>query len=278
MGGKYNSLKYIIPNVPKVVNTFYDVFAGSGTVSLNVEASYYVMNDKITPLIRLHEYLINNNHENIHKNILRDIEEYNLNDLSGEGYFRLRKEYNEDKDPRKLYALTQHSFNYLMRFNKRGEFNASFGKGKCKLGKNALKKLEGYTGQFNEGNTLVKNMDFRELLGEAKFDEGDYVYFDPPYEQTQANYNESRGFTGWGISDAEDVLRIIKKLDERGIYFGYSNTILSKGIENNALIRFIEENDFKVITKEGYLNGIPSTRKHKGKDVEVFITNVKGER
>lgn len=275
MGGKFNSLKFILPIIPERINTFYDMFAGSGTVALNVEASKYVINDRVTPLIELHDYLITNNYEQIHDNILKDISQYELHNLEGNGYLRLRKEYNEDKCPRKLYALTQHSFNYLMRFNMSGEFNASFGKGKCKLGKNALTKLKGYTNHFNDDNTTTLNKDFRDLFDVATIKTGDYVYLDPPYEQTLANYNERRGFTGWEKSDAEDVREMLVELDSNGISFGYSNTIISKGEVNDSLVEFIEENNFHVYSKEGFINGVPSTRKHRGKDVEVFITNVK---
>src|SRR5690625_4208760 len=105
MGGKFNSLKFILPIIPERINTFYDMFAGSGTVALNVEASKYVINDRVTPLIELHDYLLTNNYEQIHDNILKDISQYELHNLEGNGYLRLRKEYNEDKCPRKLYAL-----------------------------------------------------------------------------------------------------------------------------------------------------------------------------
>lgn len=275
MGGKYNSLKFIIPYIPKKINSFYDLFAGSGTVALNVDADRYIINDKVFPLIQLHDYLIGNKFEIIHSNIMEDIDHYELNNLDGKGYLRLREEYNKDKCPRKLYALTQHSFNYLMRFNMNGEFNASFGKGKCKLGENAITKLEGYANQFNKNNTRTTHRDFREVVRDSDIKKGDYVYLDPPYEQTLANYNERRGFTGWGERDAEDVRELLKQLNEEGIYFGYSNTIISKGIENKELMRFIKDNDFRVYSKKGYINGVPSTRKHRGKDVEVFITNVK---
>lgn len=274
MGGKYNSLKFILPNMPDNIKTFYDVFAGSGTVALNVKADKYVLNDRITPLTDLHEYLKSTGFQTIHKNVLEDIEEYELNDLSGEGFLRLRRDYNNTKSARKLYALTQHSFNYLMRFNRKGEFNASFGKGKCRLGGNALDKLRGYASHFSELNTTIKNVDFRDLINVSELGAGDYVYLDPPYEQTLANYNENRGFTGWGQEDAEDVRELLVSIHNAGAYFGYSNTIVSKGVNNEALIDFITRHrDFKVATKEGYINGVPSSRKHRGKDVEVFITN-----
>src|SRR5690625_3922106 len=99
MGGKYSSLKFILPHIPKNISTFYDVFAGSGTVALNVRAVNYVLNDRVTPLVELHKYLITNGYQSTYDNIIQDIEGYSLNDLSGKGYLELRKKYNEDKDP-----------------------------------------------------------------------------------------------------------------------------------------------------------------------------------
>lgn len=160
-----------------------------------------------------------------------------------------------------------------MRFNKKGEFNASFGKGVCKLGDNALIKLRGYNEHFNTRNTSVLNKDFREFLKDVNIKRGDYVYFDPPYEQTLANYNENRGYTGWSKEDANDVRSALVELDGRGIYFGYSNVIISKGVVNKELLDFLKETNFKMYSKTGYISGVPSTRTHRGKDVEVFITN-----
>lgn len=273
MGGKFNSLKYMREHFPTNINTFYDIFTGSGTVPLNIKAEKYVINDRMPHLTELHKYLIETKYEVIYDNILHDIDEYDLNDLSGDGYYRLREIFNERNNPRLLFALITHSFNYIMRFNMSGEFNASFGRGKCKLGDNMLDKLRGYTEVFNKGNTKVTTKDFREYFDADMYKEGDFVYLDPPYELTVAVYNENGG---WGEKDAEDVLSFIADLDSKGINFGYSNTLESKGVHNKLLQSFINDNPhLKIISNKGYLNGVPSTRKHRGKDVEVFITNGK---
>ena len=45
MGNKYNLLSQMLPYFPKNINRFYDVFGGSGVVSLNVKANEYHIND-----------------------------------------------------------------------------------------------------------------------------------------------------------------------------------------------------------------------------------------
>ena len=45
IGGKYKLLPQIIPLFPKNINTFVDLFGGSGTVLMNVVANRYIYND-----------------------------------------------------------------------------------------------------------------------------------------------------------------------------------------------------------------------------------------
>lgn len=274
MGSKFRSLGQVIPYFPENIDNFYDVFGGSATVSLNTQAKSYYYNDKITPLTQLMNYLVSNDASTILSNVKHVIEEYD--NMSEDGYLQLRKDYNIDKCPLKLYVLSQHSFNYLIRFNKSGGFNASFGKGICKLGENALEKLEGFEKHFENKQVKVENLDYEDFLNKYQhtFKKGDFLYFDPPYEITQANYNESRGFTGWGSNDAKTVLEWLDKLTESNISWGYSNVAISKGNENTELIKWLKERpNLKTFYREGHLSGVPSTRKLGTKDTEIYITN-----
>jgi site-specific DNA-adenine methylase len=45
-GNKYNLLDQIMPLFPQDFNTFYDVFSGSFTVGININAEAIVYNDK----------------------------------------------------------------------------------------------------------------------------------------------------------------------------------------------------------------------------------------
>ena len=45
MGSKRRLLKQILPLFPDNINTFYDLFAGGGTVSLNTQAKQIYYND-----------------------------------------------------------------------------------------------------------------------------------------------------------------------------------------------------------------------------------------
>ena len=58
-GNKYKLLSQILPLFPKNINTFVDLFAGSYTVGINVNANNYVCNDMITYLIEFFDFLKN---------------------------------------------------------------------------------------------------------------------------------------------------------------------------------------------------------------------------
>ena len=274
MGGKYRSLKYFQHLIPEVEGTFYDVFAGSGTVLLNADAQKYVYNDINTPLAELFLFLSQQeNSEDFFKELQDDVEKYELD--TKEGYLNLRDIYNKEPNPKHLFLLMNHSFSYLIRFNKNGGFNASYGQGVCKLGKNMGDKVDGMLNKLKGKELLVLNKPFQELKDELlNLSKNDFVYLDPPYEMTQANYNENRGFAGWSQKDVDETYELIEELIKREIPFGYSNTIVVKGKINKRLKSLIQNYPQLKATKVGKLDltGI-GTKKTIGKDLEVYITN-----
>ena len=233
MGGKYRSLKYIIPNFPNDIDTFYDVFGGSATIMINTKAKKYRYNEAVTPLKELLEYIGKKQPQEIVDLVTELDNEYNLQ--SQEGFNNLRDLYNLNQMPEMLYALINHAFNYLIRFNKNGGYNASSGKGICKLSENNIEKLEGYYNFSKSKDIKYYSQDFRDFLNEFEFSENDYLYFDPPYDISEANYNENRGFVGWQQKDGDELLKILKELDAKNIKWGYSNMLSSKGNVNQLL-------------------------------------------
>ena len=102
------------------------------------------------------------------------------------------------------------------------------------------------------------------------------MYCDPPYLNTTAVYNENR-LTGWNIDDDYRLFNALDKLNEKGVKFGYSNTLVGKdGTENTHIKDWYESRGYNVI----FINKKYSSFGHSNqKNVEVYITNVdiKGE-
>lgn len=104
---------------------------------------------------------------------------------------------------------------------------------------------------------------------------GDFIYADPPYLITTGSYNDGkRGFEGWSEKDDKALMKILDKLDQRGVYFALSNVLEHKGLKNDALIKWAEKYHVH------YLNFNYSNSSYHGKNtdnptIEVLITNYK---
>lgn len=59
-GGKEQELKYIIPNVPSDISSYYEPFVGGGAVYTAIQADKYFINDKSEELISLYKNISEN--------------------------------------------------------------------------------------------------------------------------------------------------------------------------------------------------------------------------
>src|SRR5690606_7719289 len=96
----------------------------------------------------------------------------------------------------------------------------------------------------------------------------DFVYLDPPYSQTNAIYNEQRG---WSLEDDNEVFNLLEELNSKGIKWGLSNVFENKGKVNQHLIDWCEKNNWKVHYFEGF--SYASHGKGNASTKEVYIYN-----
>lgn len=273
MGGKYRSLKYIIPNFGTDIDIFYDIFSGSGTVGLNTRANKVISNDINTPAISLQKFIGDNEPKIVYEGVRQLADEFDLASTENTGYNRLRSLYNEDKDPLKLLALSQHSFNFLIRFNGNGEFNASHGKGISKLSRDFLEKLEDFHTHVKDKQVEFSCTDFRKSINLNNLSYKDFVYCDPPYLLSEAVYNEKRALGRWTKQDSIELLNLLNEINEIGVKFALSEMTYSKGKTNDMLIKWASEGKYSIIERNVKYLGVPSTHSSNKQSVEVLITN-----
>lgn len=128
-------------------------------------------------------------------------------------YYENRKKYNgmNSDDPEKpyiFYWLTRTSFNGLIRYNAKGEFNAPFHvAGRLGITPAELKKV------FDEWGNLIDNMAGRIIFLNESYDkvicnayDGDVIYMDPPYENTKGMYFAN----GFDQMKMYDVIRTVE--------------------------------------------------------------------
>lgn len=276
MGNKEKLIKKgLVDKFPNNINTFYDLFGGSGVVSINTNAKKIIYNDTDKNIIGLIEYFRNNNPSYILDSINNVIDTYGLPTFSTDtrkfkgdreiykiAYNKLRKDYNETRDVLLLYVLNIFSNSHMLRYNSTGDFNMPFRNGylteQCK--ENILNN------KYNAINDIY-NKDFYELK-ECKFNEDDFVYLDPLYLNTTATYNENGG---WTIEHEDKMYELCEYLNHKNIRFAISNIFHNKGVKNDKLIDLVNKNNFNVYHFDDFT--YCSCGKGNSNTDEVLITN-----
>ena len=262
-GNKYKLLSQIFNYFPKEINGFYDLFGGSGVVSLNVKANKYYLNDLDKTIYDFYNLFKDDNILFKMKDIIYKYNFINLNNKENENkipFDNLKNSVNKNKDVLELYVLSVFSFCYAFRFNSKGEFNSSVGN-RC-LSDDKIKAIKYMQDFITKQNVKLSNKSYLDFID---FEENDFVYLDPPYSQTGANYNKF-----WTIDDDYKLFDYLKMLNEKGIKFGMSNVFYHKHKNNEHLDELCKKNNF--IVHHLRMNYINSNNKNDFTD-EVLICN-----
>ncbi len=232
-GNKFKLLDQILPEFDYNRKNFYDLFCGGGSVYTNIIDKFEIIyiNDIIKDLIDIHKELIFNTEEFINKVI-----KLSPSNDNQEEFNKLRKEYNENKEASKLFALMLSSRNNLMRFNKKFLYNQTFGK--RTFNNNTLLKINNFVNHLSKYKDKINftNLSFENV----NINENSMVYIDPPYGYCV----EDNKIISKQISDA-GYNCYWKKEDEIKLY-EYIKTISNK-------CSFVMSNMYKCNEKTSYI-------------------------
>lgn len=289
VGDKYKLMPQLIELFPAEINSYYDVFCGGGSASINVKAQKYVLNDVDEKIIELHNFLQIQSQEieSFIKSMYDLIQDYGLSlselgknqtieelkkeykktyfaKYNKESYLKLRDDYNNQSDTKLLYLLLVYGFNHMIRFNGQGQFNLPVGN--VDWNKNVSTALRNYAHWYNNNKVVVSSgMDFEEFVNSINPQEGDFLYFDPPYLITFSDYNKL-----WGEEEERRLYKLLDALDSKGVKWGLSNMYNHKGKTNEILLEWGKKyHEYDI--KSNYISRFDNTIKKDSK--EIYITN-----
>lgn len=262
----------MLPLFPQDINIFVDLFTGGANVGVNVEAKKIICNDNISFLIELYQKMAELSIDDILNHIDMQIKRYDLSLTNIDGFNALREDYNMNKNPLDLFVLISYSFNHQMRFNNAHQYNSSFGKDRSQFNDSIRQNLIDFVVALHSKDISFECNNFDEfnfsILGKD-----DFIYLDPPYLISTANYNDGRrGFTGWNNTQDAKLLTILDELSAKGIRFALSNVIEHKGITNDNLLEWSQKYNVINIDTDYSNSNYHAKNKHKP-SVEVLITN-----
>lgn len=265
-GGKRQLLPQIHNALPgEGYGRFFEPFLGGGAVLFSLRPERATVNDLNSELINLYS-------------VVRDdvdglIELLQSYPFDEDFFYELRaldrsddyaKLTDVERAARMLY-LNRTCYNGLYRVNAAGQLNAPWGRYKnptiCDV-----PTLRGVSAYLSDNQVEFHNGDYAAILKEAK--EGDFVYFDPPYDPV----NETSNFTGYAAggfnrSEQERLKHECDLLNARGVKFMLSNSA------TDFIKDLYAEYTIDIV---GATRAINSKASKRGKVDEVLVRNYEG--
>lgn len=266
-GGKKWFMEEFLASIPSEINTFVDVFGGGFTVGVNVTANAIIYNEKMNELSDLIENLSKNTVEFNFNKVQDTITEFGLTKGDKEAYLSLMKSYNDNGKTEwyKFIILIIFAGFSRIRFSKDDKFNSTFGATRD-FNKSLQRKFKRFTKALIEKKNITYSSKDYSFVRDLGLGVNDFVYVDPPYLITKAEYNK-----GWKEAQEQQLLGLLDELHSKGVKFALSNVFHHKGQTNHILIEWAKKYNVLFIDKKYELGNIDL----ENATVEVFITNYK---
>ena len=201
--------------------------------------------------------------------VKNEIVKYDLSKTNEEGYKAIRSHYNKgNKEWYIFYAMLTHSFNYQISFNKQRKYNTPFGRNRSSFNPTLEKHFVEFATALCGKNIIFTSESF-ETFNINSLTENDFVYLDPPYLMSRADYVQNGG---WDVDKENKLWAMCDKLNAKGIKFALSNVLEHKGLENETLKEWSKKYNINYLNYD-YNNCNYQCNNKNNKTIEVLITN-----
>jgi DNA adenine methylase len=223
VGGKTQLLDEIVKRLPEEgFNRYFEPFIGGGALLFHLSPDNAVINDFNTELINYYNVV-----KRAPKTLIKELKKHKNEEV----YFYDQRDLDRSVDYAELtdiqrasrfQFLNKTAYSGLYRVNLKGEFNTPYGKYKNPNIVNEDRILAVHT-YFKEKKIKILNTDFETAVHSAK--EGDFVYFDPPYDVAD-NVSKFTGYTSAGFNrDSQLKLKeLCDSLNKKNVKFIVSNS------------------------------------------------------
>lgn len=224
----YSGSKSEYTELHRITEPVVDLFGGGGGFWSNVKADKVFVNDVNEPLVRFQELVYKSTDEE-YKEIIKKLHDITSAVDTREKYETIRAEFNKTKDPVLFMAVLSMCTNNMIRFNKSGGFNQTWGKRKFNASMQA--KLDAFRERIKD-----KDIEFHVGSFDSVTGKDNWIFFvDPPYLVSVAGYN-----SGWGEPEEHRLYDFL-----RGKRFVMTN-FLRKGSNVNEILKAaIEKSGWK---------------------------------
>lgn len=267
-GGKRQLLHEIRKYRPEAFEAYFEPFLGAGAVLFDLQPPRAIVNDANDELVNCYRVIKSNPEE-----LIRLAGEHEA--LDSKKYFEKLRSL--DRKPG-LHALTDVAraarviylnktcFNGLYRVNSRGHFNVPYRNHDKPPQIVVPEVIRAVSRYLKEARVEIRCGDFQRAVSDAG--DGDFVYFDPPYDPI----SQSASFTGYakggfGEREQKALKKVCDDLAERGC-----RVLLSNSATDFIKKLYDDPEHYTVVEVEARRN-INSVGTRRGKVGELLIYN-----
>ncbi len=259
-GGKTQLLSDIQMLLPQEYRGFHEPFAGGGALTFALQPLGGYLSDLNPELINFYRVLKQKPQVLAgHLSNLR-IEDKHFYDLRAKDRHHAFLKLCPVWRAARFLFINRTCFNGVMRVNRMGQLNCSYGSpivaarvfntDSIMAASLALKGVRIYEGSYE--------------CVEGKAEEGDFVYFDPPYVSVRPAGTIGYTERGFGLNDQAQLARFCGKLTKKGVYWMMSNANVP------FIKRLLGHYNVHEVSARRSLSGCAASR---GKITELLVTN-----
>lgn len=213
-GGKRGILSELIAAMPAEYEDYWEPFFGGGALFLEL----YPLHGRQSHLSDVNPDLINT-YKIVRyspRKLMEKLDEMSTKH-SEEYYYEMRSQGNLKSSlerAARFIFINKTGYNGLIRYNSKGLINTPWGHKKNPVSLYDEANILACSKAFKKTDLAVRT--FSNIAPEA----GDFVYFDPPYDDTYNGYSKN----GFGIEGQMALAALCKDLDNRGVKWMLSNS------------------------------------------------------
>lgn len=259
-GSKRIQSEQIISYFPKYMGTYYEPFCGGCSVLYQLMVSdekfarNFVCSDTNPDLIDLWNVIKDNPEElfNEYSKMWSKMQSIDNKGMKRAYFEEIRNEFNRTRNPMLFFFIMRTCTNGIPRYNKHKEFNGTFHLTRDGIKPKRLQPvIMDWSELLNVNEVTFRCCDYKDIFEEVE--EGDFLYLDPPYDNTRIN----RYFGRVAFDDFFNQLRLLNTMDIKFVlsFDGKSNGSLTVPIDCYINKVYIDgKNSSFRRTKEGMTN------------------------
>lgn len=215
-GSKRIQSEQIISYFPKYMGTYYEPFCGGCSVLYQLMVSdekfarNFVCSDTNPDLIDLWNVIKDNPEElfNEYSKMWSKMQSIDNKGMKRAYFEEIRNEFNRTRNPMLFFFIMRTCTNGIPRYNKHKEFNGTFHLTRDGIKPKRLQPvIMDWSELLNVNEVTFRCCDYKDIFEEVE--EGDFLYLDPPYDNTRIN----RYFGRVAFDDFFNQLRILNTMD-----------------------------------------------------------------